>query len=68
VKRRKLPFKQADVSRALKAVAAAGLKAGRVEVDPGGRFSVVIDDGSKLETASPLDIWQAKRHARPTSA
>ena len=62
--KRRVPFRQADVARALKATDAAGLKVARVDVDPeSGKFSIVLADGAAAG-ASPFDLWKAKRDAR----
>jgi hypothetical protein len=62
--KRRVPFRQADVARALKATDAAGLKVARVDVDPeSGKFSIVLADGAG-PGASPFDLWKAKRDAR----
>lgn len=61
--KRAVPFRQADVARALKATDRAGLKVARVDVDPAsGKFSIVLADGASAET--PFDVWKAKRDAR----
>ncbi|QOZ33655.1 hypothetical protein XH92_19935 [Bradyrhizobium sp. CCBAU 53421] len=39
-------FKQTDVTKAVRAVAAAGVTVGRVEISPDGRIIVVADAGS----------------------
>lgn len=62
--RRALTFKQADVSRAVKGVAAAGVKVMRVEVDPSGKITVVTAEGANPPAGSPLDDWMARRGAR----
>lgn len=41
-------FKHSDVVRAMKAVAAAGAKVSRVEIDTDGKIVVVTADGATL--------------------
>jgi len=62
--RRPAPFKQTDVTRALKAAQAAGLKPSRVEIDSAGRIVVGFDGAAPAEPSNPFDHWKAKRHAR----
>jgi hypothetical protein len=46
-------FRQQDVTRAVKAVVAAGVDIARVEIDGGGK--IVIVAGKPSETTSPQD-------------
>jgi len=62
-------FRQQDVTRALRACVAAGMKAQRVEIDPvTGKIIMVFDNGAtaNAENAEPaaLDAWRASRGAR----
>jgi hypothetical protein len=43
------PFKQVDVTRAVKGAVAAGLSVGRVEIDRKGKIIVVMANGAELE-------------------
>lgn len=49
------PFRKADVTRALAAAAAAGLKVAAVKFFPEGSFKIVTADGS--EKAKPDNEW-----------
>ena len=62
--KRRVPFKQSDVSRALRAADKAGLKIARVDVEPSGKFSIVVADGAAIGEATPFDLWKAKHDAR----
>ncbi|MFY7819753.1 hypothetical protein [Novosphingobium sp. B1] len=49
-------FKQADVTRALKAATAAGLKPCGCKIDPTGAIIVMIGNGTgKQDSANPWD-------------
>ncbi len=51
-------LKQGDLSRALKATSAAGLKASRIDIDPSGRIAIVLDNGQEIlppSELSPID-------------
>jgi hypothetical protein len=54
-------FRQQDVTKAVKAVAAAGVGIARVEIDKEGKIIIVADKADLAENAvSPLDTWMAK--------
>jgi hypothetical protein len=55
-------FRQQDVTRAVKAVAAAGVHIARVEIDKTGKI-VIIPGDSQTDDADgkDLDNWIAKR-------
>ena len=66
---RRLPFRQADVARALRAVQGAGLPFSRVEIDQAGKIVIVSQappEGESMDGApgpSPaLQAWR-KRNA-----
>ena len=58
-------FRQADVTRAVKAVVAAGVGIARVEIDKFGKI-VIVTAGAEAEISGlpPLDAWRASRGAR----
>ncbi len=57
-------FKQADVSRAVKGVKAAGVSIGRVEIVPDGRIIVCAQAAPQPEPETAFDTWRARRDAR----
>ena len=56
--RRACTFRQQDVTRAIKAVNAAGTKVVRIEIDKAGKIVLIAD---RFETSLPLpdDDWKA---------
>jgi hypothetical protein len=52
-------FKQGDVTKALRAVAAAGLPVARVEIDPAGKIAIFTESGERVESGNALDKWIA---------
>jgi len=57
---RPAPFRQADLSRALKAAAAAGLDVGRVEIDATGKI-VIVTAKEAPTPQNDLDDWMCRR-------
>jgi hypothetical protein len=58
-------FRQHDITRALRAVTAAGMKAARVEIDPTGKIVVQLGGGERIDPSNALDKWMAD-HADQT--
>ena len=59
-------FRQQDVTRALKAAAAAGLHVAGYKIDPQtGKIEVVTGKPEAQDLGQPLDTWMAK-HAGET--
>jgi hypothetical protein len=56
-------FKQRDVTRVMRAVKAAGVDIGRVEVDLATGKIVIVTNACSREQVSDLDKWTAT-HAR----
>jgi hypothetical protein len=60
-----LTFRQQDVTRALRAAAAAGIEVRRVEIEH-GKIVLIFGDAEAREISEPaaLDVWRATRGAR----
>ena len=54
-------FRQADLTRALKGVARAGVKPARAEIDSAGKIVIVLESGAGDKDTLPLDDWRARR-------
>jgi hypothetical protein len=64
--RRPCTFKKTDVTRAAKAVLAAGIDIARLEIEPvTGKITIMTSSNSDAETFTDLDRWVAER-ARQT--
>jgi hypothetical protein len=50
-------FRQSDVTKAVKAVVAAGVQVARVEVDRAGRIVVIVGEPSSVEQAKETGEW-----------
>lgn len=59
---RLVPFKQADVMRAVKGAISGGLAVGRVEIDPVSGRIILSASEAKAEPENSLDAWM-KSHA-----
>lgn len=58
--KRQIPFKQADVTRAIKGAIAAGMKVARAEIDQTGRIIVFSPSDDPVKPSSELDRWLAE--------
>jgi acylphosphatase len=58
--RRPSTFRQADISRAVKAAQTAGLAIGKVEVAPDGTIRVIVASTPELSPANSFDQWKSK--------
>jgi hypothetical protein len=52
-----LTFRQADITRAVRAVTKAGISIARVEVDKTGKIVVVAGEPGKNPTAADRNEW-----------
>lgn len=48
-------FKQVDVTRAVKGAVAAGLRVGRVEIDPNGKIVILSESVAPIRGPNPWD-------------
>ena len=48
-------FKQADLTRAYRGAAAAGIRVSKVEIDPNGRIVILTDSASPQPVANEWD-------------
>jgi len=57
-------WRQADLTRAIRAARAAGVDVARVEIDPAtGKITIIMHRGDGKEPVTDLDTWMAS-HAR----
>lgn len=55
-------FRQQDVTRALRAVVAAGMEAARVEIEPAsGKIVIELGGGERVESSNAVDKWVKTR-------
>lgn len=62
--RRELPFKRADIVRAVKAARAAGLDVAGFELAMDGRTIRILERPEKEVAETPFDQWKVNRNAR----
>jgi len=48
-------FKQDDVARAVRGVMKAGMRVGRVEIDPNGRIVILAESSAPADAPNPWD-------------
>jgi hypothetical protein len=57
-------FRQQDVTRAVKAVTAAGVRIARVEIDKTGKITIIVSTPAEAEQHDDLDVelrdWEAR--------
>jgi hypothetical protein len=57
-------FRQQDVTRAVKAVTAAGVRIARVEIDKTGKITIIVSTPAEAEQHDVLDLerrdWEAR--------
>lgn len=56
-------FRKIDVTRAIEAATAGGLRIGKVEIEPAGRIIIHAGEPAKLGE-TPFEEWRSKRDAR----
>lgn len=60
-------FRHSDVVRAVKAARNCGLSILRTEIGPDGKIVLVHGEADpQVNEVSELDLWRAKKNARPT--
>ncbi len=57
-------FRQADISRALKAAQSAGFEVGAIEIRPDGVLQISRMAPPAAAPGDPFETWKAKRDAR----
>jgi hypothetical protein len=58
---RRTLFKQADLSRALRAALSAGMKPCRAAIDQSGNIVLEFEGSAPAEPETPFDLWNGKR-------
>ncbi len=58
--RRPAPFKQTDITRAVRAVTAAGVDVGRVEISSDGKIVIERKNDAAPGATNALDAWRSK--------
>ena len=54
------PFRERDVTRAVRAVAKAGIEVARVEIDKDGKIIVTADKADEKLNSNETEHWLAK--------
>jgi hypothetical protein len=52
-------FRQQDVTRAVKAVAAAGVDIARIEIDKAGKITIIAATATEQEEGKEANEWDA---------
>ncbi len=64
--RKKVPFLQGTVTRAVKGARAGGMEVAALELRPDGAIVLHQNPVERAETLDPVDKWLEEYRARPT--
>jgi hypothetical protein len=59
-----VPFKQSDVTRAVRGAAAAGVEIVRIEIDTTTGSIIILTSRAADAAVAPYDMWKAESRAR----
>jgi hypothetical protein len=62
--RRPAFFTQGDIVRAIRAAETAGMRVGRIDINPDGGITVVAASEVAPPPVSDIEAWKARRDAR----